>query len=104
MNNKSIDIGNKKIYKSFKIKDIKSKELKILERKQSKRILKSKNIHKKLGKNFYKTQIKVKKINKKIKNRRNYSKNKIFFKNRYSLDVYNRKSIINDFPLLFTLF
>jgi len=29
MNNKSIDIGNKKIYKSFKIKDIKSKELKI---------------------------------------------------------------------------
>jgi len=45
-------------------------KLKVLERKQSKRILKSKYTHKKLGKNFYKTQIKVKKINKKIKNRR----------------------------------
>ena len=76
MNNKSIDVGNKKLYKSFDIKSIKDeyllKKLKRLKRKQSKRIYNSKKNNTKLSNNFHKTSKKVRKLNKKITDRRDY--------------------------------
>ncbi len=72
----SIDLGNKYFHKSFNIKDIKTmnliskneKKIKRLQRKQSRRVELAKKSKSKLGKNFYKTQLKINKIHTKNSN------------------------------------
>ncbi len=72
----SIDLGNKDFHKSFNIKDIKTmnliskneKKIKRLRRKQSRRVELSTQSKSKLGKNFYKTQLKINKIHTKNSN------------------------------------
>lgn len=86
MNNSSIDIGNKKFHKSYKIKDLKGEQhlidkIKRLNKQQSKRLEKVKKHNKglrkdsdkriKLSSNYYKTQVKLNKCHKTLSNKRN---------------------------------
>lgn len=72
-NIKSLDLGNEYIHKKFDLDDLKSivkldSNLKLLQRKQSRRIVKGN----KGNKNYKKTQNKINSIHEKIKNKRTY--------------------------------
>jgi len=78
INNSSLDLGTETFHKKINISQLKNRkflEQKIikLQKRQSKRleVLKSQN-KVKLGSNYYKTQIKINKINKTLRNKRNY--------------------------------
>lgn len=77
LNNKSIDIGNKDFHiklPMFTVKNAKKykDKLEYLDKKQSKRKELCKKNKTKVGKNYIKTRNKIKKINKKISNERDY--------------------------------
>lgn len=77
LNNKSIDIGNKDFHYKlpmFKVNNVKKYKDKLdyLQKKQSKRKELCKKHKTKVGKNYIKTREKIKKINRKISNEREY--------------------------------
>ena len=72
-NIKSLDLGNEYIHKKYDLEDLKSiikldSNLKLLQRKQSRRIVKGN----KGNKNYKKTQDKINSVHEKIKNKRTY--------------------------------